>query len=124
MESPAQLSQQHRSQTASLQNFNMPKRLGTSLRVYQTALTWRQIQKRERQWQRAYWRRPTALETQEKTTETEAHSSLAKVGACADSGWSIPGKIWMPTNQIRAISAQAHVPRELRARALQTSRGI
>jgi len=37
---------------------------------------------------------------------------------------SIPGKIWMPTNQIRAISARAHVYRELRARALQASRGI
>ena len=36
----------------------------------------------------------------------------------------VPGKIWMPTNQIRAISARAHVDRELRARALQTSRGI
>jgi len=31
MESPAQLSQQHRSQTASLQSFNMSKRLPTCL---------------------------------------------------------------------------------------------
>ena len=37
---------------------------------------------------------------------------------------SIPGKIWMPTNQIRAILARARVYRELRARALQASRGI
>ena len=59
-----------------------------------------------------------------KTTETEARSSLATVYACTVPGWSIPGKIWMPTNQIRAISAGAHVPRELRARALQASRGI
>jgi len=54
---------------------------------------------------------------QKKTTETEARASLAKVYACEDSGWSIPGKMWMPTNQIRAISAHAHLSRELRARA-------
>ena len=59
-----------------------------------------------------------------KKTETEAHSSLAKVYACTDSGWSIPGKIWMPTNQIRAVSARARLRRELRARALTAFRGI
>ena len=32
-----------------------------------------------------------------------------------------PGKIRMPTNQIRAMSTQARVPREVRARALQPS---
>jgi len=37
---------------------------------------------------------------------------------------SIPGKIWVSTNQIRAISLRAHVYRELLARALQASRGI
>jgi len=47
-----------------------------------------------------------------KTTETEAHSTLPTVDACTFSGWSIPGKIWMPTNQIRAISARARVSRE------------
>jgi len=36
----------------------------------------------------------------------------------------IPGKIWMPSNQIRATPARTHVSRELRARALQASRGI
>ena len=36
----------------------------------------------------------------------------------------VPGKIWMPTNQIRAIPADARVDREVRVRALQTSRGI
>ena len=41
-----------------------------------------QLQRRKRQWQRAYQRRPTPLETQEKTTETETHSSLATVHAC------------------------------------------
>ena len=124
MESQAQLSQQHRSQTPSLQNFNIVVPAGTSLHVYRTAFAWSQLQQRVRQWQRAYQGRPTALETQGKTTETETRSSLATVYACTVPGWSIPGKIWMPTNQIRAISAGAHVPRELCARALQASQGI
>ena len=47
-----------------------------------------------------------------KTTETESHSSLATSNACTVSGLSIPGKIWMPTNQIRAIPTRAHVSRE------------
>ena len=58
------------------------------------------------------------IEDSRKTTETEARSSLATVYACTVPGWSIPGKIWMPTNQIRDLSAGAHAPRELRARAL------
>jgi len=37
---------------------------------------------------------------------------------------SIPGKIWMPTNQIKSRSACAHASRELRTHALQASRGI
>jgi len=65
-----------------------------------------------------------ALETQEKSTEAETCSSLAKVDACRVSRRSIPGKIWMPTNQITDKSYLAHVSRELRARALQVSRGI
>ena len=63
-------------------------------------------------------------DSRKKTTETEARSSSATVYACGVSGWLIPGKIWMPTNQIRAVSARAHVSHELRARALQASRGI
>ena len=59
-----------------------------------------------------------------KTTETEARSLLPTVYACLASRQSIPGKIWKPTNQIRAISAGAHVSREFRARALQASPGI
>ena len=39
-------------------------------------------------------------------------------------GRQFPGKIWMPTNQIRVIPTNAHVSRELRARAPQVSRGI
>ena len=60
----------------------------------------------------------------QKTTETDTRSSLGTVYACTMSRQSIPGKIWMPTNQIRAMSARAHVYREVRARARQTSRGI
>ena len=89
--------------------------LDTSLRVVS-------LQQRKRQCERAYRRRPTELKT--KTTETEAHSPLATVYACTDSRQSIPGKIWVPTNQIRAISASAHASRELLARAVQASRGI
>jgi len=61
---------------------------------------------------------------EKKTTETEAHSPLAIVNACTVPGWSIPGKIWMPTNQITAMSAGAHLSRELRERAPEASRGI
>jgi len=48
--------------------------LGTNLRVYRTAFAWSQLQRKVSQWQRASRRRSTALETQEKTTETEARS--------------------------------------------------
>ena len=64
------------------------------------------------------------MEIQEKTTETESRSPLATVNACTGPGWSIPGKTWMPANQIRAVSSAARVSRELRARAPQASRGI
>jgi len=59
-----------------------------------------------------------------KTTETETHTSLATAYACTVCKRPIPGKIWMPTNQIRALPARTHVSRELCARALQTSQGI
>ena len=57
--------------------------------------------------------------SRKKTTETESHSSLPTVYTCEVSIRSIPGKIWMTTNQITAVSACACVSRELRARALQ-----
>jgi len=57
-----------------------------------------------------------------KTTETETRSPSATAYACTFGGPSIPGKIWIPTNQIRATLQWARVPRELRARALQASR--
>jgi len=65
-----------------------------------------------------------AIGDSRKTTETETRSSLATVYACTVSGWSIRGIIWTPTNQIRALSARAHLSRELRARARLASRGI
>jgi len=37
---------------------------------------------------------------------------------------TIPGKIWMSTNQNRAIVARAHVYRQITARAAQASQGI
>ena len=71
------------------------------------ALAWSQLQQKERQRQRAYQRKPKALETQQKTTETETCSPQATVCACKVPGRVpslLPGKILMPTNQIRAIS--------------------
>jgi len=57
-----------------------------------------------------------AIEHSRKTTETETRSTLVTAYACAR---LIPGKNWIPTNQIRALPARAHVYRQLRARALQ-----
>jgi len=99
-ESQAQLPQQHpklRSQTPNLQNSfpsgvmshqptfypnNICMESTTTEGAPVATFAWSQVQQRERQWQRAYQRRPTPLETQEKTTETEAHSPLATVYAC------------------------------------------
>jgi len=47
-----------------------------------------------------------------KATKTESRSPLSTVNACTVSGQSIPGKIWMPTNQITGTRAHAHVYRE------------
>ena len=76
-------------------------------------------------WQRAYGRiEANGIGDSRKTTETETRSWLATVYSCTVCRWSIPGKTWMPTNQIRAIPVRARVSRELRARALQASWGI
>jgi len=72
-------------------------------------------------WQRTYQRRLTALETQEKN-DRDRNTHIA--GNSWRVHWSIPGEIWMRTNQIREIIASAHVSREFRARALQASLGI
>ena len=58
--------------------------LGTSLP------SWSQLQRRERQWQRAYRRRLTPLRTQDKTTETETRSTLATAYACT---FQFPAKL-------------------------------
>ena len=91
MESQAQLSQQHppcRSQTPCLQSFNIyiSKQCGVwapaTCLPNSICMPSSQLQQKERQWQRAYRRRPTPLETQEKTTETETRSPQATVYAC------------------------------------------
>ena len=66
----------------------------------------------------------TAIGDSRKTTETEARSSSETVYTCTVSGGSIPGKIWMPTNEIRATSARSHASRELRAREPRHLGGI
>ena len=66
----------------------------------------------------------TGIEDSRKTTETETRSTPATAYACSVPGGSIPGKIWMPTNQIRVMSTRARVSRELRTRAPQASLGI
>ena len=97
---------------------------GTTLRVYRTAFHGvSQLQQRERHSQGAYRRRPAALETQENDRDGSTRitgNSLHVHGFQAVD----PGKIYMPANQIREISARARVFRELRARALQAPRGI
>ena len=47
-----------------------------------------------------------------RTTETEARSLVVTVYACTVSWRSLPGKIRISTNQIRAISMRARVSRE------------
>ena len=53
----------------SLKTLSLPhaaRCLGTSLRVYRTSIASSQLQQRERQWQRVYRERLTALKTQER----------------------------------------------------------
>ena len=67
MESQAKLLQQHRCQTPSLQNFNIPKRLAPAYVSTEQHLHGVNYNRGSAgQWQRAYQRRPTPLETQEK----------------------------------------------------------
>jgi len=54
-----------------------------------------------------------------KNDREETRLLTAAVYTCTVSRWSSPGKILTPTNQIKELSARAHVARELRARALQ-----
>ena len=66
--------------------------------VHRTVFAWSQLQQGECQWQRAYRRRPTALETTGKMTETETCSSLATVYACTVPGGQFPAK-YLDANQ-------------------------
>jgi len=96
----------------------------TSLRFYRTTFAWSQLQQKERQWQRAYRRRPTPLELKKKNDRDRSTLTTGNSLRVISSRRSIPGKIWMPTNQIGSTLAGARVYRQLRARALQASRGI
>ena len=64
------------------------------------------------------------METQEKNDRDRSMLITGNSLRVHGSRLSIPGKIWMATNQIRVMSARAHVPRQLRERALQVSRSI
>ena len=143
MVSQAQPSQQHRSQTPILQNFNTLKRRCAWAPAYVSSeqhlhgVNYNGLDGRslvlgrktggsahlQRTGGSASGRGPTGGDQRhwglKKSTETEARSSLATVYACRVYWWSIPGKTWMPTNQIRAMSVRARVFRELYARALQ-----
>ena len=93
----------------------------TSLRVYRA---WCQLQQRQRQWQRPIQEEVHGIGVQRKNDRdgcTLNTGNSSRVQSCRR---SIPGKTWMPTNQIRAISARSHASRELLARALQASRSI
>ena len=92
---------------------------GHQLCVSRTAFLWSQLQYRRSASGKGSTRRGHRhWRLKKKTTETETRSPQASVFACAISRQLSPGKILMPTNQIRAIPARARVPRELRARAL------
>ena len=125
MESQAQ---QHRSQTPIIQNFNIPKQRGAYCRHQPTCLPnsicMESTTKERVPVAEGLPEKTNAIGDSRKTTETETRSSLATVYACTVSWWSIRGIIWTPTNQIRALSARAHLSRELRARARLASRGI
>jgi len=116
--SQAQLSQQHRSQTPSLQNFNILKWRCAWAPVYVST---------EQHLHGVNYNRGSAigiiwrLMKNDRDRSTLNTGNSLRVHGCRS---SIPGKIWMPTNQIRAITARAHASRELRARAPQASRGI
>ena len=117
-ESQAQPSQQYHSQTAGFQTWlKHPQWRGAWA-------AWSQLTQKERPRQRAYPEEANGVGDSRKTTETETRWSLATVDACTVPGWSIPGKILIPTNQITAPSVHSHVSRELRVRALQAPRGI
>ena len=47
---------------------------GHQLRIYRAAFAWSQLQQKERQWQRAYQRRPTALETLAEKWRRQKHA--------------------------------------------------
>jgi len=96
----------------------------SSLHVDRTVLTWTQTQQRESQWQlEGLPEAANAIgDTRQNDRDGSTHTSANSLRVIS-SRRSIPGKIWMPTNQIKSTSACAHASRELRTRALQASRG-
>ena len=67
----------------------------------------------------------TAIGDSRKTTQRQKHAQHWQLFTRAQfPGGRFPGKIWMPTNQIRSMSTGARVSRELHTRALQASPGI
>ena len=104
-----------RSQTPKLQNsFPSGEVSGHQPTCLPNNITCRsQIQQRVHQCSDGlYRRRPTPLETQEKKKKNVRDRSTLTTGYSlrvhSSRRW-IPGKIWMPTNQIRAILTRAHV---------------
>ena len=93
----------------------------TSLRVYRA---WCQLQQRQRQWQRSIQEEVHGIGVQRNNDRDGCTLNTGKSSRVQSCRRSIPGKTWMPTNQIRAISARPHASRELLARALQVSRSI
>ena len=87
MESQAQLPQQHRSQTPSLQNFNIPKLRGAQPTCLPNSTCLESTAT-----EGGLPEETNAIGDSRKTTETEARSSLATVDTCTVPGWSIPGK--------------------------------
>ena len=65
--------------------------------------------------------KPTPLEKNDRDRNTCNAGNSLRVQSFLR---SIPGKIWMPTNQMKSMSARPHVSRDLRARALQGSGSI
>jgi len=121
MESQAQQSRQRRSYTQSLLNFNIPKRRGTWAPAYVSTEQHLHGVNYNRSRENASGRGPTGGDQRhwrlKKKRQRQNHAQHLQQFTRAQ----FPSRqIWIPTNQIKAIS---HVSRELRARALQAFGG-
>ena len=97
--------------------------LGSSLHVYRTAFAIATTEGASMAWPtregKRHWRLKRKKNDRDRSTLTAGNSLPVH-----SSRRSNPGKIWIPANQIRVKTPRAHVSREIRARALQASRGI